>query len=166
MLFAVMPIPSDWKLSEKSKEGIFLESPKGVKTTYVFGNEFMYSNNNYINDSFRQMGFETKPPQPFEQVLEELKGYASKENTKLVNQYELPQLTRSDENLDRLLFKAYPEQKEFRVVAAEWLDDKGTMSIAVIHYYVAYSELSMYWGYRVEGMDAPKDYFPTQDVTI
>lgn len=161
MLFAVMPIPTDWKLSDKSKEGVFLESSKGVKTTFVLSMEFMYSNNSYINDSFRQMGFETKPPQPFEQVLEELKGLASKENTKLVNQYELPQLKRNDENLDRLLFKAHPEQKQFRVVATEWEDDKGTKSIAVIHYYVAYSELSMYWGCRVEGMDAPKDYFPT-----
>ena len=161
MLFAMMPIPTDWKLSDKSKEGIFLESPKGVKTTFVFSMEFMYSNNSYINESFRQMGFETKPPQPFEQVLEELKGLASKENTKLVNQYELPQFTLNDENLDQLLFKAHPEQKQFRVVATEWEDDKGTKSIAVMHYYVAYSELSMYWGCRVEGMDAPKDYFPT-----
>lgn len=161
MMFAVMPIPTDWKLSDKSKEGVFLESPKGVKTTFVLSMEFMYSNNSYINDSFRQMGFETKPPQPFEQVLEELKGLASKENTELVNQYELPQFKRNDENLDRLLFKAHPEQKQFRVVATEWEDDKGTKSIAIIHYYTAYSELSMYWGCRVEGMDAPKDYFPT-----
>lgn len=160
MLMAVMPIPADWTLSNKANEGVFFESPKGVKTYYVFGKEFMYSQNEYINNSFRQMGAETKPPQPFEQVLEELKGYASKENTRLTNQYELPQLRQADENLDRLLYKAYPEQKQFRVVATEWLDDKGIASIAIIHYYLAYTETSMYWGFNVESMEAPKEYFP------
>ncbi len=161
MLMAVMPIPVDWKLSDNKKENVFLESPKGVKTYYVVGNEFMYSNNNFINDSFRQMGYETKPPQPFEQVLEELKAYASKLGAELTNQYELTQLTRSDENLDKLLFKSTPEQKTIRVVATEWMDDKGIASIGIIHYYVAYTEMSLYWGYYMESMEAPKDYFPT-----
>lgn len=161
MLLAVMPIPTDWKLSDKKAENVFLESPKGVKTFYTLGNEFMYSNNNYINDSFRQMGFETKPPQPFDQVLEELKGYASKGGAALTNQYELTQLAQSDKNLDQLLFKSSPEQKTFRVVATEWIDDKGILSIVIIHYYVAYCEMSMYWGYNMESMEAPKDYFPT-----
>jgi len=160
-LMSLMPIPVDWKLSDKKSENIFLESPKGVKTFYVLGNQFMYSNNNYINNSFRQMGLDTKPPQSFEQVLEELKGLAGKHGGKFVTQYELPQLTQFDINLDRLFFKATPEQKNFRVVATEWIDDKGVKSIAVIHYYAAYTEMSMYWGYFIDSMEAPKEYFPT-----
>ena len=161
VLFALMPIPTDWKLSDKKEENLFLESPKGVRTFYSLGNEFMYSKNEYINNSFRQMGYETKPPQPFEQVLEMLKGLMNNHGGKFSRQYELHQLAQSDKNLDRLLFKAHPEQKEFRVVATEWVDDKGNPSIVIIHYYVAYSQMSMYWGYQMESMEAPKDYFPT-----
>lgn len=161
MLMSLMPIPTDWKLSDKISEKVFLESPKGVKVLYTMGNQFMYSNNNYINDSFRQMGFETKPPQSFEQVLDEFKGYAEKQGVKLIRQYDLHQLTQLDENLDRLLYKATPEQKNFRVVATEWTDNKGLSSMAIIHYYTAYAEMSMYWGYYFESMEAPTDYFPT-----
>ena len=160
MLMALMPIPVDWSLSDNKKENVFLESPKGVKTFYVVGNVFMFSNDNSMNDFFRQMGNETKPPQPFEQVLEELKEYAGTLGAKLTNQYDLPQLKQSDENLDRLLFKSTPEQKTIRVVATEWVDDKGMPSIGIIHYYVAYTEMSLYWGYYMETMEAPKDYFP------
>ena len=160
-LFALMPIPTDWKLSDNKKDNVFLESAKGVKTFYTIGNQFMYSQNQYINNSFRQMGFETKPPQSFEQVLAELKGLASQAGATFTKQYDLLQLQQSDENLDRLLFKATPERKQFRVVATEWVDDKGIPSIAIIHYYVAYTEMSMYWGYMIESMEAPKAHFPT-----
>lgn len=161
MLMALMPIPSDWKMSDKKKDNIFLEGPNGVETFYTLGNEYPYSNNSYINDSFRQMGYDPKPPQSFEQVLEEIKGLAKKGNVRLVNQYELPQLATADRNLDKLLFKAIPEQKEFRVVATEWTDDKGGSSLAIFHYHIAYTEMSMYWGYNIETMEAPEDYFPT-----
>lgn len=32
MLMALMPIPSDWKMSDKKKDNIFLEGPNGVET--------------------------------------------------------------------------------------------------------------------------------------
>ena len=160
LLMAVMPIPKDWKLSNKKAENVFLESPKGVKTFYTQGNEFMYSQNSFINNGFKQMGVETKALQPFEQVLEELKTLVSKQGVTLTKQYDLPQLSQSDKNLDRLLFKASPEQKTFKVMATEWLDSKGIPSLLIIHYYVAYTEMSMYWGYQIESMEAPKNYFP------
>lgn len=161
MLMAVMPIPSDWELSKADDNYTFLESPKGVKVLYIVGNEFMYSQNPFIHQSFQQMGYETKPPETFEQVLDFMKNLAGKEGVKFVQQYSIPQLEQVDVNVDRLVYKPVPEQKSVKVVATEWIDDKGMSSLAIIHYYVAQTELSLYWGYRIESMEAPKEVFPT-----
>jgi hypothetical protein len=53
MLMSLMPIPNDWKLNNKKDGNIFfLESPKGIKTKFVLGNAFMYSNDNSMNNYF------------------------------------------------------------------------------------------------------------------
>lgn len=161
MLMGVLPIPSDWNLSTADDNITFLESPKGVKVLYIAGNEFLYSQNPYINQSFQQMGFDTKPPQSFEEVLSLLKEHAIKKGVNYVKQYPLPQLEAVDASLDRLIYKPVPEQKTAQVVATEWIDTKGNASLLVLHYYVAQTELSLYWGYRIESMESPQDHFNT-----
>lgn len=162
MLIGLMPIPQDWHLSKKGDQTVFLESAKGVKVYYTNGNTFMYDNDPWMNQNYQQMGMQVQAPKRVEQLIEQdLKPYAKSQGTRFVRQYELPQLATYDQNFDRLFFKGVPEQKSFRSVLTEWVDDKGISSLLIIRYHYTQFQMSssISWGYMIESMEAPTAVF-------
>lgn len=162
MVMALMPIPKNWELSNNIKENVFLEGPNALKVFYIMGNEFVYTQNHGLNQMYAEIGMNVKPIESFEQVLEQLKGFAKQGGARFIRQYDLPQFVQKDFNYDQQIYKATPEQRQFKVVATEWEDDNGLMSLAIIHYTVAQNRYGYTWGYNMEAMEAKSTHFEVE----
>lgn len=155
-----MPIPTDWNLSINTSENIFLESPKGIKVFLSGGNNYYFSNEQWLNKSMQQSGMQVAPPRNAEQLVEQdIIPQAKIQGLLLMKQYEMPQVAQFYTNLDNLFFKSVPVQKQFRTVVTEWVDDKEISSILIITHNIAYSQYMSQWGYIVESMEAPTAVF-------
>jgi hypothetical protein len=159
MAMAMIPVPTNWNFNKTNDPIIFLEAPDGIKVSYVQGDQFMYSNNPYIAQQFQQMGGTVKPFEPIEKVVQTFEQLLSKDGYKLLKQYHLPQFERTAYSLDKQFFKGYPEKNSFKVVGTEWEDKNGLKILILIQHYLAESQESYYWGYDVESVEAPPEFF-------
>lgn len=155
-----MPLPTDWNLSKKNSENIFLESAAGVKVFLANGNNFFYSNDQWMNQSMQQSGMQVQQPRSAEQLVkQDLIPYAKSEGITLIKQYEMPQVAQFYSNLDKLFFKSVPVQKQYRTVVTEWTDNKDISSLLIMTHNIAHSQYASNWGYVIENMEAPTAQF-------
>lgn len=73
MVMALLPVPSNWGFYKGDDKDIFLEGPNGIKGFYIQGDSYMYSPNNFLNQSYQQMGAEVKPFESIENQVQFLK---------------------------------------------------------------------------------------------
>ncbi|APY12700.1 hypothetical protein BWZ22_16375 [Seonamhaeicola sp. S2-3] len=160
----VMPIPRDWKVKQKNKEGLLFESDNGVKVYAERFISYFYSNNQQLNYLTQQSGRPIAPVKNINRIIsEDILPYAESQGEQLINQYPLPQLARFDKRFDSYLFKGFPENKQYECMATEWVDKNGEKSIVIIRYFTNQYPTTggMDWGYTLNAMGAPAQEFET-----
>ena len=159
-----MPLPQSWKVNNNITQNnpIFITGSNGIKIYPDNGNNFFYSSDPYINQSMQQKGFSISPIRSVNQLIkEDLEPHAKSQGARLVKTYKLSELISYDKNYDQFVFKSVPQHnRTFDVVATEWMDNKGDMSIMIIHYGTNQNQYQQStWYYNMQIMEANKNVF-------
>ncbi len=163
MVMGYQPMPSDWKyLDKQDKDGVYIKGPNNVKVFMPKFDFFVYSQLPGYNQMSSEMGQQVKPLKSVEQLVkEEFVPLFGKEGARLLKQYHLPKLKAYDENYDQLMFKSVPQQKSFEAYATEWEAKDDNKFLFIIRQNITYTQEACYWGYTLNALESPKQYFET-----
>lgn len=163
MVMGYLPLPNNWKIKEHiGNDNIIATGPNNIKVYGEKVENFVFSQLSGFNQMMANMGHQIKPLRSVEQLIkEEFVPLFSNDGLKLLKLYPLPKQKAYDENYEQFVFKPVPMQKTFNVMATEWEDSLGNMTLFVLRQYIIYTQEGCYWGYKASGLEAPKSQFET-----
>jgi len=161
------PFPSDWYLADKANDSLFIQNALGAKVFKTKGEYFTDFRSSKLNKE-NKTWTNAAPLKTIKTIIKEkFIPFADSLNIELTNQFEIPELEEilnKNSSLYYTLIK--PEENTFKVIATEWLDNKGIKSIVVITYNSQVFENETIWGYSIDIMEVPVAYFDTSKETF
>jgi hypothetical protein len=154
---ASLPLPDNWIVNHGKA---FISGPGNVHV-YMFPlKTFMYSNDAMMQQLSAQSGNKMRPFVSIEKIIQQdLVPVAQKEGSKLVKQYDAPQIAASDKSFSDLLYKVAPMRQVFHAKVTEWTDKKGAPYMIVVHASATDLGNMVSWNYSCHALDAPKERY-------
>lgn len=157
-VFAMMPLPMDWRINTSGPA--MIESPDGLRVYSLPLHFFVYTDDPYTMQLYAQSGQPVRRNTEIEQLIrEDLMPIAQREGSKFIKQYPVEEVANADRDYDALLFKVMPSQQKFNAAVTEWEDKNGNPYLIIIHQNASYANNLLNWGYYCQAMEAPKPVY-------
>lgn len=161
MVMLHIPLPRSWKLMQKTNpEDPNIVGPNGIRVLEFQSQNFIYTNDPYMQQSYLANGVQMRPPPGGEQVMQQdIGNLARSDGAQLIKQYRLPKLAAKNRAYMDLLFKVAPTQNQFESIASEWKNQDGTLSLIILNYSQQIGEGMATWFYGGNVLEAPAKHF-------
>ncbi len=156
-----MPFPSTWKVMSKAQQGEpSIVGPNGIKVVNFPGQNFMYTRDPRMQQTYRQGGQQLRALPGFEQLVQQdIAPWAAKQGLQFVRQYEIPEVSRIDQWYNEQLFKAVPAQMQIAAIGTEWVNADGDPYFVLMHLVAGDNATMQTWYYFCTGLQAKKPHF-------
>lgn len=136
--------------------------PNGMKIIDFPPQNFMYTSDPRMQQTYRQAGQQLRAMPGVEQLIQQdIAPWAAKQGLQFVRQYEIPEVSRMDQWYNDQLFKAMPAQMQISAIGSEWRTANGDDYFMVMHLTVGNGGSLQTWYYYCTGLQAKKPYFET-----
>lgn len=154
-----MPLPSSWERQKAGSEYAFT-GPRGLKLSQTSSGYFPFSQNPEMNQMMQAQGHTVRPPMSINEIIETMLKPAAKEyGSRLVKQYELPEVAAPMHHFLTRLYSLVPIQRQTRSYGIEWVSDDQTHVLTVATISIAYGGYSSYWTLQIQNLESPADSF-------
>lgn len=142
-----VPLPSSWKIEQSANSnGLAITGPGGVRVYYRPGGTYTYSNDPYVQQTYRMAGIAMRAPVDIETYMQQdLAPYMAKMGMRLVKQYPLPQVAAKNEAYSAQLFKAAPAREVHVSMGSDWVNSKGEPVFVLVNMMTSMDQNGAYW---------------------
>jgi hypothetical protein len=161
MISSKIPMPSTWTVKTATQDDpSVIKGPQGFKSYNYQGQNYMYTEDQFMAQSYSQAGVQMKAPIDVASLVQqEIIRPAAQQGVRALKNYHLPELAAVDRNYNSQLYGSQNSQSFFDAYVTEWKDKDGKLSMSIVRYYSATSMGMTYWGYTVSGMEANDSYY-------
>ncbi len=161
MTASKIPMPSTWKVKTATQDDpSVIKGPQGFKSYNYAGQSYIYTQDQFMAQSYSQAGVQMKAPMDVATLVEqEIIRPAAQQGVTALKNYYLPELANADQNYNAQLYGSQNFQTQFAAYVTEWKDKDGKLSMSIVRYNSCTSMGTAYWGYTVCGMEADHSYY-------
>lgn len=161
MVASQIPLPDTWRITApRTAEDPNIVGPNGIQVFYRSGRSHMFSNDPFIQESYRMAGQAMRAPVPIEQLIQQdLDPNLKREGLRPVKNYPLPEVARRNEQYASKLWKVAPSRESYYAMGSEWLDKEGKPVLIIVNQTVSQGQNDVFWSYNLQLIAAPAPYF-------
>lgn len=156
-----MPFPASWKVARERGQGQpSITGPRGLRAFDFPAQNFMYTNDPQMQQIYYQSGQQLRPMPGVDGLIEQdIAPWAAQQGFRLVNKFDIPEVTRVDQWYHQQLFQAVPTRMEHAVFGTEWEQEDGDKFFLLTHLAVGSGNALQTWFHYSTGLQADADYY-------
>ena len=160
-----IPLPATWKMATGGSA--MYTGPNGIVVHYFPMKTFVNTTDQYMLQAYQQGGVTTREFAEIEEIIhQDLKPIATKEGSKYVGYYMVPELAETDRSVDAMMYKVAPMKQVFRAAVSEWVDAKGKPYALIIHQNGTFMNTDTNWSYYCHALEASAEDYQKAKETL
>lgn len=161
MVTAALPMPADWQVMRNASAGQpTIVGPNGISVIDFPGQNFLYTNDPQMQQTYYRSGQQLRAMPGVEQlVAQDIVPWAAGQGLKLVEVFEVPEVSSMDRWYSDQLYKAMPSQIDVVAIGTQWVHSNGNPYFLLIHLSVSNGGGLQTWYYYASGLQAEKEHF-------